>query len=37
MCIRDSYEMTTGIAKKFGGGYGIGINYARAMFGAHEG
>jgi len=33
----DSYEMTTGIAKKFGGGYGIGINYARAMFGAHEG
>ena len=33
----DSYDMTTGIAKKFGGGYGIGINYARAMFGAHEG
>ena len=33
----DTYDMTTGIAKKFGGGYGIGINYARAMFGAHEG
>jgi len=33
----ETYDMTTGIAKKFGGGYGIGINYARAMFGAHEG
>lgn len=33
----DTYDMTTGIARKFGGGYGIGINYARAMFGAHEG
>ncbi|MGF6528057.1 isochorismatase family protein [Variovorax sp. PvP013] len=33
----DTYDMTTGIAKKFGGGYGIGINYARTMFGAHEG
>ena len=33
----DSYDMTTGVAKKWGGGYGIGIHYARAMFGAHEG
>jgi nicotinamidase-related amidase len=33
----DTYDMTTGVAKKWGGGYGIGINYARAMFGAHEG
>jgi nicotinamidase-related amidase len=33
----DSYEMTTDIARQFGGGYGIGINYARAMFGAHGG
>jgi nicotinamidase-related amidase len=33
----DSYDMTTGIAKKFGGGYGIGITYAKTMFGAHEG
>ncbi|MEG3060019.1 MAG: hydrolase [Comamonas sp.] len=33
----DSYEMTTGIAKKFGGAYGIGINYAKSMFNAHEG
>ena len=32
----DSYEMTTGIAKKFGGAYGIGINYAKSMFNAHE-
>ena len=33
----DSYEMTTGIAKKFGGAYGLGIIYAQSMFGAHEG
>ena len=33
----DTYDMTTGVAKRFGGGYGIGINYARTMFGAHEG
>jgi nicotinamidase-related amidase len=32
-----SYEMTTGIAKKLGGGYGIGIHYAKSMFNAHEG
>jgi len=32
-----SYELTTGIARKFGGGYGLGITYARTMFGAHEG
>jgi nicotinamidase-related amidase len=33
----ETYDLTTGIAKKFGGSYGIGINYAKAMFGAHEG
>ena len=33
----ETYELTTGIAKKVGGAYGIGINYAKAMFGAHEG
>ena len=33
----DTYDMTTGIAKKFGGGYGLGIIYAKTMFGAHEG
>ncbi len=32
----DSYEMTTGIAKKFGGAYGLGIIYAKSMFNAHE-
>lgn len=32
----DSYEMTTGIARKFGGAYGLGIAYAKTMFNAHE-
>ncbi len=32
-----TYDMTTGIAKKLGGAYGIGINYAKSMFNAHEG
>ncbi|MEZ0213706.1 MAG: hydrolase [Xanthobacteraceae bacterium] len=33
----DTYELTTGIAKKFGGAYGLGIIYAKSMFGASEG
>ena len=33
----DTYELTTGIAKKFGGAYGLGITYAKTMFNAHEG
>ena len=33
----ETYDMTKGIAKKLGGGYGIGITYAKTMFGAHEG
>ncbi|MFC5520824.1 hydrolase [Polaromonas jejuensis] len=33
----DTYEMTTGVAKKFGGAYGLGVTYAKTMFGAHEG
>ncbi len=33
----ETYELTTGIAKKFGGSYGLGIIYARAMFGGHGG
>ena len=33
----ESYGITTGIAKKFGGAYGLGIIYARSMFAAHEG
>jgi nicotinamidase-related amidase len=32
-----TYEMTTGVAKKFGGSYGLGIIYAKSMFGAQEG
>jgi nicotinamidase-related amidase len=31
-----TYELTTGIAKKFGGAYGLGIIYAKSMFGASE-
>jgi nicotinamidase-related amidase len=33
----DTYDLTTGIAKKHGGGYGLGIIYAKSMFGASEG
>jgi nicotinamidase-related amidase len=33
----ETYEMTTGVAKKFGGAYGLGITYAKTMFGASEG
>ena len=33
----ETYGLTTGIAKEHGGGYGLGIIYAKAMFGASEG
>jgi nicotinamidase-related amidase len=33
----ETYDMTTGVARKFGGAYGLGIIYARSMFNAHEG
>jgi len=33
----ETYDMTTGVAKKFGGAYGLGVTYAKTMFGAHEG
>jgi nicotinamidase-related amidase len=33
----ESYGSTTGVAKRFGGSYGLGIIYAQGMFGAHEG
>jgi len=33
----DTYELTTGIAKVNGGGYGLGLVYAKSMFGASEG
>ncbi len=32
---RETYELTTGIAKKFGGAYGLGIIYAKTMLGEH--
>jgi len=33
----ETYDFTTGVAKKFGGAYGLGIIYAKTMFGASEG
>jgi len=33
----DTYDSTTGIAKEWGGAYGLGIKYAKTMFGASEG
>lgn len=33
----ETYDLSTGIAKKFGGAYGLGIIYAKTMFNAHEG
>ena len=33
----ETYEMTTGIARKYAGSYGLGITYAKMMFNAHEG
>jgi nicotinamidase-related amidase len=33
----DTYELTTGIARKFAGAYGLGVIYAKTMFHAHEG
>ena len=32
-----TYDLTPGIAKLHGGGYGLGIQYAKSMFGASEG
>jgi nicotinamidase-related amidase len=33
----ETYDLTTGIARKLGGAYGIGVTYAKTMFGASEG
>jgi nicotinamidase-related amidase len=33
----DTYEMTTGIAKKWAGSYGLGITYAKTMFNSQGG
>lgn len=32
-----TYGLTTGIAREHAGGYGLGIQYAKSMFGAQEG
>ncbi|MDB5365589.1 MAG: chloroperoxidase [Rhodospirillales bacterium] len=32
----ETYGVTTGIAEKFGGAYGLGITYAKTMFGGAE-
>lgn len=33
----ETYDSTTGIAGRWGGAYGLGITYAKSMFGASEG
>ncbi len=33
----ETYAMTTGIAQKVGGAYGLGITYAKTMYGTHNG
>jgi len=33
----ETYDSTTGIARQWGGAYGLGITYAKTMFGASEG
>jgi nicotinamidase-related amidase len=32
-----TYDMTVGIARQYGGAYGLGLIYAKTMFNAHEG
>lgn len=34
---QDTYAATTRVAKRYGGGYGLGLTYAGAMFGGGEG
>ncbi len=33
----ETYDATTGLARRFGGAYGLGLIYAKTMFGGHEG
>jgi nicotinamidase-related amidase len=33
----ETYDLTTGIAREWGGAYGLGITYAKTMFNASEG
>jgi hypothetical protein len=35
--INAALDLTTGIAQKYGGAYGLGVTYAKTMLGAHEG
>jgi hypothetical protein len=32
----ETYDATTGLARAFGGAYGLGLVYAKTMFGGHE-
>lgn len=33
----ETYELTTGIARQYGGAFGIGIQYVKSMLAAHQG
>ncbi|MGV3482212.1 MAG: isochorismatase family protein [Sphingobium sp.] len=33
----ETYDFTTGVAKRWGGAYGLGVTYAKTMFSASEG
>jgi len=33
----ETYDFTTGVARQWGGAYGLGVTYAKTMFGASEG
>jgi hypothetical protein len=33
----ETYDSTVGVAKKWGGAYGLGLIYAKTMFNAQEG
>jgi len=33
----ETYDFTTGVAKKWGGAYGLGVIYAKKMLSASEG
>ena len=33
----ETYDATIGLARNLGGAYGLGLVYAKTMFGAHEG
>lgn len=33
----ETYDLTTGIARQYGGAFGVGIQYVKSMFAAHQG